>query len=157
VLTGGGAMLCNCTKLLSEMSGYSIRLGKIRKRFGNMPPECLQTDAVNCLSMLYAARELQQVQFVYDPNEPRITAIDDEGTDTVFNPKTVEEKPRPVESTIRSNKFFSRENKIRKPTEEKTVSPQKPNFIGKIMDKVLDTDEEKSEKKADQLFNDSLF
>ena len=107
--------------------------------------------------MLYAARELQQVQFVYDPNEPRITAIDDEGTDTVFNPKTVEEKPRPVESTIRSNKFFSRENKIRKPTEEKTVSPQKPNFIGKIMDKVLDTDEEKSEKKADQLFNDSLF
>ncbi|MBQ1937340.1 MAG: cell division protein FtsA [Bacteroidales bacterium] len=157
VLTGGGAMLCNCTKLLSEMSGYSIRLGKIRKRFGNMPPECLQTDAVNCLSMLYAARELQQVQFVYDPNEPRITAIDNESTENVFNPKAVEEKPRPVESTFRSNKFFSRENKVRTATGEKTETPQKPNFIGKFMDKVLDTDEEKSEKKADQLFNDSLF
>lgn len=77
VLTGGGSLLANCAKLLGEMSGYNVRVGRIGRRFAALSKE-LQTPAMaGCLGLLYAGRGLDKVWFVTDPEDPRINAIEE--------------------------------------------------------------------------------
>lgn len=76
VLTGGGSMLTNCSKLLNEMSGYNVRIGRIGKRFAALPKELQQPNTAGCLGLLYAGRGLGKVWFVTDPEDPRFDAIE---------------------------------------------------------------------------------
>lgn len=77
VLTGGGALLTNCAKLLNEMSGYNVRVGRIGRRFAALKKELQQPGAAGCLGLLYAGRGLDKVWFVTDPEDPRINAIEE--------------------------------------------------------------------------------
>ena len=78
VLTGGGSMLANCSKLLNEMSGYNVRIGRIGQRFATLPKELQHPEAAGCLGLLYAGRGLGKVWFVTDPEDPRFNAIEDD-------------------------------------------------------------------------------
>ncbi|MCR4564711.1 MAG: rod shape-determining protein [Bacteroidales bacterium] len=77
VLTGGGAMLTNCGKLLGEMSGYNVRVGRIGKRFASLTKDSQQPGSAGCLGLLYAGRGLDKVWFVTDPEDPRFNAIEE--------------------------------------------------------------------------------
>ncbi len=96
VLTGGGAKLFNCSKLLEEQSGYSVRVGQVNSRAITMPAECLSPDAAGCLGLLFAGRGLDKVWFVNDPADPRINAID---TEKKTDEETEQETARTEEST----------------------------------------------------------
>ncbi len=95
VLTGGGSMLTNCSKMLNEMSGYNVRIGRIGKRFAALPKELQQPNTAGCLGLLYAGRGLGKVWFVSDPEDPRFNAIEDEKPkeDIPEEPVAVPEEP----------------------------------------------------------------
>lgn len=155
VLTGGGALLCNCGKLLEEMSGYTVRTGKLRRVFSNLPKECQQADAVNCMALLYAARTMDKINFVNDPNEPRISAIDtprkneegDEEEEDIFHPKTVKpEKPNPARTEIRE-RFFGKGGKPNPPKEKPSDNENKKGIsIEKIVKQLTSTDKDDEEE-----------
>ncbi|MBO7509657.1 MAG: rod shape-determining protein [Bacteroidales bacterium] len=126
VLTGGGAMLANCSKLLSEMSGYNVRVGRIGKRFASLPKELQQPNTAGCLGLLYAGRGLNKVWFVTDPEDPRVNAIEEEekSSRTPIETETAEEeKPKntvPVEEVTEMRVPVEEKTEVRAPVEERT-------------------------------------
>ena len=102
VLTGGGAKLTNCSKLLEERSGYSVRVGQVNSRAVTMPAECLSPDAAGCLGMLFAGRALDKIWFVNDPADPRINAIE-------MEKKTDEEEEPAAQEAARSDEETNEE------------------------------------------------
>ena len=159
VLTGGGAMLTNCTKLLEEMSGYTVRIGSVKKKFNGMGKELYQPDAAGCLGLLYAAQHMEKTFFVSDPEDPRFNAIDDAEpapepvvdlpdepvVEAVQAPeKPAAPAPAPKEAP-RSTLFGKDAGKSAEPAKA-PEKPRKPSKMGSFFGMLLDSDEKQGEQ-----------
>ena len=119
VLTGGGSMLTNCSKLLNEMSGYNVRVGRIGKRFASLPKELQLPSTAGCLGLLYAGRGLSKVWFVTDPEDPRFNAIENDSAEE-------KEEEKPVETAPVQEEKVMEETEETVTLEEATVATEKP-------------------------------
>lgn len=160
VLTGGGSMLTNCSKLLGEMSGYNVRIGRIGKRFASLPKELQQPNTAGCLGLLYAGRGLGKVWFVTDPEDPRINVIEQEAPqqettpaeepvitekveteEVVVEPALTEDAPQPQpEKKEKETKKMEEVNLFGEPqpAQKQVVKPAKPARPPKKEDGFID-------------------
>ena len=122
VLTGGGAKLTNCSKLLEERSGYSVRVGQVNGHGITMPAECLSPDAAGCLGLLFAGRGLDKVWFVTDPEDPRFNAID---TETASVAKDGQTEENPVKETETKETSEPEASDAQTPRKEAAIPPVK--------------------------------
>ena len=170
VLTGGGSQLTNCTKLLEDMSGYTVRVGAVKKKFIGMTKEQYQADAAGCLGLLYAAKHLEKVYFVTDPEDPRFNAIEEApapaqaparagneapAADPAANPAAGkaavpadEAKQEPASDSL----FPKDAGKMAVEKKKKESAPRKAGVLSGLFGKVLSTDEE--DKADGSLFGD---
>ena len=158
VLTGGGSLLTNCTKLLEDMSGYTVSVGTVKKKFIGMTKDQGVADAAGCLGLLYAAKSMEKVYFVIDPDEPRINAIEDGApaadTGEDLPEETVEATGEVKEEKGSDSLFPQPAVKVETKEVKKQAAPKKQGdgIFTKFLNNITSTKEE--ENQSGSLFGD---